>query len=156
MMENKPNGPTGYDEYLKEKFKALEDRLAALENKGNTDAIGSSGSTLEMMLRIHHSILNDPHTSEELQTVYLGQIVLMLGAIDDDLKALRQTLSNITGNIKESNNKQDTKFITCPKCKYQFPFSKKDAFITFGPKEFSHQVICPQCLSTFNIGGEDD
>ena len=103
-MDNKPKGPTRYDEYLEGKFKALEDRLAVLENKGNTDTTGSSGSTVEMLINVTRSILNDPHTPEELQPIYLGQIALMLASLDDDLKALRQTLSNMTGVIKESGS----------------------------------------------------
>lgn len=86
----------GYDEYLEKKFKALEDRLTALENKGKTYATESSGSTIEMLIDVNRKILKDPHTPDEFNGLYLGQIALMLGAIDDDLKALRQTISDMT------------------------------------------------------------
>ena len=37
----------------------------------------------------------------KLQLVYLSQIPMVLASIDDSLKSIRQTLSNMTGAIKE-------------------------------------------------------
>ena len=37
----------------------------------------------------------------KLQLIYLSQIPMVLASIDDSLKSIRQTLSNMTGVMKE-------------------------------------------------------
>lgn len=40
----------------------------------------------------------------KLQLIYLSQIPMVLASIDDSLKSIRQTLSNMTGVMKEGQN----------------------------------------------------
>ena len=56
---------------------------------------------VEMFAEIHKQIIPEVNDPLKLQTIYMQQMVIMMAAIDDDLKALRKAILDRSEPIQQ-------------------------------------------------------
>lgn len=61
-------------------------------------------SMLTKVYKAQKEVIEKTDDPTKLQLIYLSQIPMVLASIDDSLKSIRQTLSNMTGVMKEGQN----------------------------------------------------